>query len=142
MNPRLLAKRLIILVGATADTNLAAERFSLACRINLGRPASLFWDSVWHYPDRLAMAMYDLADILGAPSLLVGPNPDRLAEWLSIGEDIGSDGAVLYAPTGLGNKVFDISSHGDWVVPNHLTVSAGAPRLHLVPSRSPFAVSA
>jgi hypothetical protein len=135
MNPRLLAKRLIILVGDWADTELAAKRFSLACRINLGRPASLFWDNIWHSPDRLALAMLSLADIVGAPSLLVDPIPDRLEEWLSIANDIGSQGAVLFAPAGLGNKVFDITSSRDgWAVPNHLPVSADAPRLHLVPS--------
>jgi hypothetical protein len=134
MNPDLLRRKLIILVGTVADTYLAAERFSLACQINLGKPASLFWDSIWHYPDTLARSMRDLADIVGAPSLLVDPMPDRLEQWLSNGRE--PDSAVIYAPPALGNRVYDITSHGSWAVPNDLpterhraVVASGSPRM-------------
>jgi hypothetical protein len=139
MDPRLLAKRLIILVGSMADTNLAAERFSLACQLERGRRASLFWDSVWHYPDELARAMCDLADIVGVPSVLVGPIPDRLQAWLAYGSE--PDSAVLYVPADLGNAVYDITSSRDgWAVPNHLPTERHRALRRPQPTRSSLAV--
>ena len=118
----LWTKKLIVIVGTMASASIAAQRIVLACR-ERGRSASIFFDGAWRYPDELARAMHALSDLVGAPSLLVCPPPDRLEQWLAYARE--PHGAVLFAHADLGNMVFDVTSHD--AVPIALRMDGGTP---------------